>query len=81
MNEETRLLLKRKYGLVHVPNRHRTQQWCREVGKRIDSGEPAEAAGAAVAERLFRYEYKPLARYADGLSVQQIIAAATGSTR
>ena len=79
MNETTRLLLKRKYGLVHVPNRHRTQVWYGEVRQRIAAGEPAEVAGAAVAERLFRYEYKPTARYADGPSVDEIIAAASTS--
>ena len=79
MNESTRLLLKRKYGLVHVPNRHRALAWYSEVKRRIAAGEPPEAAGAAVAERLFRYEYKPLARYADGPGVEAIIAAASAS--
>ncbi|TVQ37940.1 MAG: hypothetical protein EA384_10650 [Spirochaetaceae bacterium] len=79
MSQSARLMLKSKYGLVHIPNRHRCGQWYAEVSKRIAAGEPAEAAGAAIAERLFRYEYKPLARYADGPSVVEIIAAASTS--
>ncbi len=75
MSDAVRLLLKRKYGLVHVPNRHRADQWRTEVRRRIAAGEPAEEAGAAVAQRLFRYEYKPLARYAEGLSVRDILNA------
>lgn len=76
MNDSIRLMLKRKYGLVHVPNRHRADQWRAEVQRRVAGGEPAEEAGATVARRLFRYEYKPLARYAEGFSVLDILSAA-----
>ncbi|TVQ99640.1 MAG: hypothetical protein EA403_12620 [Spirochaetaceae bacterium] len=75
MNESMRLLLKKKYGLVHVPNQHKCAAWVDDVQQRIRSGEPAEAAGAAAARALFPYEYKPRAQYG-GPSIDQIISAA-----
>ncbi len=75
VNESMRLLLKKKYGLVHVPNHHKCAAWVHEVQQRIRSGEPAEAAGAAVARELFPYEYKPRAQYG-GPTIEQIISAA-----
>jgi hypothetical protein len=75
VNETMRLLLKKKYGLVHVPNRHKCEVWITEVRRRIREGEPAEAAGASVAWELFPYEYKPRAQYG-GARVTDVIAAA-----
>jgi hypothetical protein len=59
MIERVRLLLKSKYGLVHVPSVHKTRSWIDETRSRISSGEPPEQAGTAAAQQLFPYEFKP----------------------
>ena len=73
MNESMRLLLKKKYGLVHVPHHSKCAQWIQDVQQRIRRGEPPEAAGAAAARALFPYEHKPRAQYG-GPTVGRIIA-------
>lgn len=59
MIERVRLLLKAKYGLVHVPSVHKTRRWIEEARGHIDAGEPPEQAGIAAARSVFPYEYKP----------------------
>jgi hypothetical protein len=59
MIERARLLLKSKYGLVHVPSVHKTRRWIEEARTRIDAGEPPEQAGIAAARSVFPYEFRP----------------------
>lgn len=59
MIERARLLLKSKYGLVHVPSVHKTRRWIAEARRHIDGGEPSEQAGIAAARSVFPYEFKP----------------------
>ncbi|MFP4301317.1 MAG: hypothetical protein ACOC47_03945 [Alkalispirochaetaceae bacterium] len=51
-----RMELKRKYGLVHVPNRHRLERWLRRYEELRDEGEPPETAGLRAAREVFPYE-------------------------
>ncbi|MFP4067497.1 MAG: hypothetical protein ACLFM5_01875 [Spirochaetaceae bacterium] len=59
MNDRVRLLIKSKYGLVHVPSAHKVQRWLEETRGRMAAGEPPEQAGRSGAECVFPYEFKP----------------------
>lgn len=48
--------LKKKYGLVHVPNRHRLERWLLRYQELQDDGEPPETAGLRAAREVFPYE-------------------------
>lgn len=50
--------LKRKYGLVHVPNRHRLERWLSRFTELRREGEPPETAGLRAAREVFPYEAK-----------------------
>jgi hypothetical protein len=50
------LRIRVKYGLVHVPSRHRTERWVRETREAIASGLPPEHAGLQSARHVFPYE-------------------------
>ena len=52
--------LKRKYGLVHVPNRHRLERWLRRYQELRGEGEPPETAGLRAAREVFPYEAREL---------------------
>lgn len=52
------LLLKQKYGLVHVPSRHKAEKWAGHVRKLIQQGYSEEQAGMEAARIVFTYEYK-----------------------
>jgi hypothetical protein len=57
--ERVRLLLKSKYGLVHVPSVHKTRRWIEEARAHITAGQPPEQAGIQAARSVFPYEFKP----------------------
>jgi len=48
--------LKRKYGLVHVPNKHRQERWLQRYRALREEGEPPETAGLRAAKEVFPYE-------------------------
>jgi hypothetical protein len=52
-------MLKKKYGLVHVPSVHKAERWLEEARSRISSGQPPEQAGTSAAHQVFPYEFKP----------------------
>ena len=52
------LLLKQKYGLVHVPSRHKVEKWAEQVRKLMQQGYTEEQAGMEAAKLIFTYEYK-----------------------
>ena len=66
--------LKRKYGLVHVPNRHRLERWLRRYEELRDEGEPPETAGIRAAREVFPYEARE--RNAPDLPTAELVAAA-----
>jgi hypothetical protein len=68
------LLLKEKYGLVHVPSPKKAERWRSRARSRIDEGAPPEAAGIEAARQIFTHEYKPHAVYA-GRPVEEILRA------
>ncbi|MFP4375214.1 MAG: hypothetical protein ACLFPO_12855 [Spirochaetaceae bacterium] len=72
MIERVRLLLKSKYGLVHVPSVHKTHRWLEVTRANIAAGQPPEQGGMAAAQRVFPYEFKPYNIHA-GATVEQII--------
>ena len=72
MIERVRLLLKSKYGLVHVPSVHKTRRWLGEARAKIAAGEPPEQAGIAAARSVFPYEFKPHNIHS-GAAVEEII--------
>ncbi len=52
------LLLKQKYGLAHVPSRHKAEKWAARVRELIADGYSDEQAGMEAAGQIFSYEYK-----------------------
>jgi len=52
------LLLKQKYGLAHVPSRHKAEKWARRVRELMKQGYSDEQAGMEAAKQIFTYEYK-----------------------
>ena len=52
------LLLKQKYGLVHVPSRHKVEKWAERVRNLMQQGYTEEQAGMEAAKLIFTYEYK-----------------------
>ena len=50
--------LKEKYGLVHLPSRHRLARWRDRFWELRAEGEPPESAGLRAARELFPYEAK-----------------------
>ena len=63
-SDRLRLLLRDKYGLVHVPNRHKLSQWVALTKNGMGEGLSDETAGLAAARELFPYELKEHAIYA-----------------
>jgi hypothetical protein len=61
--DEARVLLKRKYGLVHVPRAARVREWHERVTAALGRGESPEEAGLAAAREVFPHELnEPAAR-------------------
>lgn len=52
------ILLKEKYGLAHVPSRHKAEKWARRVDHLVQQGYSEEQAGMESAKLVFSYEYK-----------------------
>lgn len=65
MNDALKLILKRKYSLVHVPNRHKVERWIEETRALVAKGESAEQAGTRAAKLVFPYEMKERAIYSE----------------
>ena len=80
MIDKVRLLIKSKYGLVHVPNVHKTRRWIERTRARISFGEPPEQAGSSVAEEIFPYEFKPHRIYTK-TGVEEILEADNSDSR
>jgi hypothetical protein len=73
--DRLKLLLHEKYGLVHIPNRHKTERWAELTRTGIREGTDAEQAGLAAARRLFPYELKEHAVYSSA-SVEELLRQA-----
>ncbi len=72
MNPRLPILLRHKYGLVHVPSEKRCIRWRDTCRSEIDTGVPPEAAGLAAARGVFPYEAK--GRVApDGAPVSELL--------
>ncbi len=65
-SDRLRMFLKRKYGLVHVPSRHKAGAWLDAARQLSSDGLPAEAAGLQAARRVFPYECKEHALHLEG---------------
>lgn len=65
-SDRLRTFLKRKYSLVHVPSRHKAGRWIDEARRLAAEGTPPEAAGLQAARKVFPYECKEHALYAEG---------------
>ena len=79
MIERVRLLLKSKYGLVHVPSVRKTRRWIEEARAKLAAGQPSEQAGIAAAQRVFPYEFKPYNVHT-GATVEEIITESSADT-
>ena len=56
--DDLRIGLKRKYRLVHVPNRHKATAWADAARRFQAEGSPPEEAGHRAALQVFPYEYR-----------------------
>ena len=67
------ILLKEKYGLAHVPSRHKAGKWAHRVGILLEQGYSEEQAGMEAAKQVFSYEYKEVYVHS-GAAVGDILA-------
>jgi len=67
------LQLKEKYGLVHVPSRHKAENWMLETSRLLELNYPWEQAGMEAARRVFGYEYREHSVYG-GPDVREILS-------
>lgn len=72
MYDSLKLILKRKYSLVHVPNRHKVERWIEETRRHHAAGDSPEHAGIRAARSVFPYEMKEHAVYSE-TSVGEIL--------
>jgi len=72
MLDRAKLLLKDKFCLVHVPNRHKVVRWNELTRAHQKDGQSAEHAGLLAARAVFPYEIKEYNLY-DGPAVQEIL--------
>ncbi len=72
MSDRTKLLLKKKYGLVHVPSHHKVKDWYALQKRERAGGVTDEDAGLAAARSVFPYECKEEAVH-DGPPVAEIL--------
>lgn len=70
--DSAKLLLKSKYRLVHVPNRHKVERWATDTRAAIHDGLSAEHAGMQAARAAFSYEYRG-ADVSGGVPVERIL--------
>jgi hypothetical protein len=63
--DSLKLLIKRKYSLVHVPNRHKVERWVEETRCHHAAGDSPERAGIRAARSIFPYEMKEHSVYAE----------------
>ncbi len=63
LSDQIRLLLRDKYGLVHIPNRHKMEAWIDRTRGAVSGGVGPEEAGLRAARELFPYELKEHAVY------------------
>lgn len=62
--DRLKLLLRDKYSLVHVPNRHKVTKWLALTRSHLKTGQAAEQAGLLAARMVFPYEVREHAIYA-----------------
>ena len=67
------ILLKEKYGLAHVPSRHKAEKWAYRVSSLLQQGYSEEQAGMESAKQVFSYEYKEV-YVPSGAAVGDILA-------
>jgi len=73
--DRMRLLLKKKYALVHVPSRHKAEAWLSLTRALQAAGSTPEQAGLRAAHQVFPYECKEYALYS-GPTLEEIVASA-----
>ena len=56
--DRIRLLLREKYGLVHVPHYHKAVEWAKRTEAAVRRGVTPEEAGLTAARELLPYEAK-----------------------
>ena len=78
MTDRVKLLLKQKYGLVHVPTHHKVRDWFAAQKRERATGVSPEDAGLAAARRVFPYEFKEAAVH-EGPPVEQILRELSAS--
>ncbi len=67
------ILIKEKYGLAHIPSRHKMEKWAELVHNLMKQGYTAEQAGMEAARRIFTYEYKEV-YVRSGATVREILS-------
>jgi hypothetical protein len=72
MSDRLKLLLREKYSLVHVPNRHKVARWVALTRSHMRTGQPAEQAGLLAARMTFPYEARDYALYS-ATSVDELL--------
>ena len=72
MRADLPLMLRSKYGLVHVPSRLRVERWVQDTREAIRMGLPSERAGLQVVLAIFPYEAREL-HVPDSPSVEEMI--------
>ncbi|HUX14408.1 MAG TPA: hypothetical protein VMW87_15375 [Spirochaetia bacterium] len=72
MLDRAKLLLKDKYCLVHVPNRHKVIRWAELTRSHRKTGQSVEHAGLLAARTIFPHELKEYNIYS-GPGVESIL--------
>ncbi len=76
-SDQLRLLLREKYGLVHVPHFHKAGEWAEQTAAAIRNGVTPEEAGLTAARELFPYEIKEYNAHL-GAAVSELVKLAGG---
>lgn len=72
-----KLLLKEKYGLVHVPYDRKVTRWIELTRSHMKTGQSAENAGLLAARLTFPYELRENRAYS-GPSVAELLELPAG---
>ena len=79
MDPQLPILLREKYGLVHVPGVRRCLRWVDRCRAEIAAGVPPESAGLTAARSTFPYEARE--RVIPGASTVTELLRVVGNTR
>jgi len=60
VNEKMPVVLREKFGLVHVPSSGRCRRWAQRCRAQLTAGLPPERAGLIAAMEVFPYEAKEI---------------------